>query len=250
MKRLEISYDTEINYSNIDSDSLIKPVEIARLFQNVFLTQDRLMKKDGTRDDSGWILLNYDLNIYEYPAIGRKVKVTTYPYSFNRFYGNRIFLLRDEEGKILAEAKSKWLLVDKTNFRIKRVTKEIAAEFGDFGLEKGRGFEVDSLRDDLLEKSEEKKLAVRHDDIDFNNHVNNTVYFSVFYDFTSEELLEKYRPYKIQVMYKKQVLLDDDAVVRCAEYEQDGQLYSEYEILTEGALCTTIKVLWKKKDED
>lgn len=247
--KLYIEKQVEINYSHIDADSLVKPVEIARLFQNLFLYQDRLMALDGTRDDSGWILLNYDLNIYRYAQIGEKVKVATYPYSFNRFYGNRIFLMKDENEEILAEAKSKWLFVNKKTFKIKRVTEDIAREFGDFPLEKGRGFEVDSLKSELIEKAAPEDLMIRHDDIDFNGHVNNTVYFSVFFDFTPKEILESYKPYKIQIMYKKQILLEDAPVVRTVQYEEDSQLYTEYEISSDEGVFTTIKVLWRINED-
>ena len=245
--RIVVRNETEVSYSAVDRENLMKPVEAARIFQNLFLEQDRIMNTKGTEDETGWILLNYDMNIYSYPSIGDRVTAVTYPYSFNRFYGNRIFILEDEKGEILVEAKTRWLFVDRSTLSIKRVTPEIAGDFGDFGIDRGRGFTVEALKEDLLSEAEGKPLSVRHDDIDFNSHVNHTVYFSLFYDYTPIEILEAFRPYKIQIMYKKQLLEGDSPEVRSIQYLEDLQQYTEYEIIEGEDVCTTIKVLWKKR---
>lgn len=241
--RLYVKREVDINYSNVGENNLIKPVEIARLFQDMFLLQDRLMNLKPNEKDTAWILLNYDMNIYRYARIGEKVEVITYPYSFNRFYGNRMFLMKDERGEIIAEAKSKWLYVDRTNLKIKRITADVMKDFGDFKTEKGRGFEIDDVRLEELKDAERRPFSPRHDDIDFNSHVNNTVYFSLFYDYTPAEILENYKPYKIQVMYKKQILLGETVFVNTLCYEDDGQRYTEYLIHDGKDANTTVKVL-------
>jgi len=251
MKKLK-SYITEnhrIKYSNVDNNNMLKPMEIARWFQDIFLRQDEILGIKRTSDFT-WILLNYDMNIYHYGKVGDKVKVETYPYSFNRFYGNRMFFLKDENDNILVEAKTRWLLVEKDTFKIKKVTKEIAEVYDLSEIEKGRGFEVDNIDDNIFKDVKEEKLSIRRCDLDINNHVNNTLYFSYFYDYIDENILDEYIPYKIQITYKKQITLNDKPLIYTKNIIEDKQFYTNVKICNENnEVYTMIKILWKKKNE-
>lgn len=246
------SYITEkhrIKFSNVDNFNRLKPMEAARWFQDIFLKQDETLGIDRTSDLT-WILLNYDMNIYHFGKIGDNITVETYPYSFNKFYGNRIFLLKDENGKILIEAKTRWLFVEKDTFKIRKVTKEIANVYDIEDIEKGRGFDVDKIDDELFNNVEYKPLQIRHCDLDTNNHVNNALYFSYFLDYVDEDVLSNYLPYKIQVTYKKQITINDKPIVYSKDTIEDGQKYTNIKICSkENEIYTLIKILWKKKDE-
>lgn len=251
MKQLK-SYITEnhrVKYSNADNNNMLKPMEAARWFQDIFLRQDEVLGIERTSDFT-WILLNYDMNIYKYGKIGDKVKIETYPYSFNRFYGNRMFFLKDENDNVMIEAKTRWLLVEKDTLKIKKVTKEIAEVYDLHEIEKGKGFEVDNIEDKVFSDVEKKPLQIRRSDLDINNHVNNTLYFSYFYDYIDKEILDKYIPYKIQLTYKKQITIDDEPYVYTKDIVEDGQYYTNVKICNDkNEIYTLIKILWKKKDE-
>lgn len=244
-----IKEEQRIKFSNVDNNNRLKPMEAARWFQDIFLKQDETLGIDRTSDFT-WILLNYDMNIYKYGKIGDKVSVETYPYSFNKFYGNRILLLKDQEGNILIEAKTRWLFVEKDTFKIKKVTKEIANVYDLKDIEKGRGFDVDKIDDEIFNDVPSLPLQIRHCDLDTNNHVNNALYFSYFFDYVDEDVLENYLPYKIQVTYKKQITIHDKPVVYSKDTIEDGQKYTNIKICNkDNEVYTLIKVLWKKKDE-
>lgn len=236
-----------IKYSNVDNNNMLKPMEAARWFQDIFLKQDEVLGIERNGDFT-WILLNYDMNIYEYGKIGDKIKIETYPYSFNKFYGNRMFFLKDMDDNILIEAKTRWLLVEKNTFKIKKVTKEIAEVYDLHEIDRGKGFDVDKIEDSLFDNIESKKLNIRQSDLDINNHVNNTLYFSYFYDFIDNEILTKYQPYKIQVTYKKQIKIDDKPKVYTKNVIDNGQLYTNIKICSDNNdKYTLIKILWKRK---
>lgn len=247
MEKLK-SYITEkhtVKYSNLDENGRLKPMEIARWFQDIFLKQDEVLDIDR-HNPLTWVLLNYDLNIYKYPKSGDNIQIETFPYSFNRFYGNRMFYLKNENEEILAQAKTRWLFVEKEELKIKRITDDVVKVYCLDKIEKGKGFEVDKINDDLFKDAIKHKLMIRYDDLDINHHVNNSLYFSYFYDYTDNEILKKYIPYKIQITYKKEIKLNNEPFVYVKNTIEDDQIYSYYKICDkDNNIFTLIKVLWK-----
>ena len=117
-----------------------------------------------------------------------------------------------------------------SRFKIRKVTKEIANVYDIEDIEKGRGFDVDKIDDELFNNVEYKPLQIRHCDLDTNNHVNNALYFSYFLDYVDEDVLSNYLPYKIQVTYKKQITINDKPIVYSKDTIEDGQKYTNIKI--------------------
>ncbi len=246
-KIVKIREKHRVSYSHVDENKKVTPHNMARWMQDIFLKQDDILDID--RDDElAWILLSYDLNIYKYPVLSDEITVTTYPYSFNRFYGNRIFTIENSDGEIIIEAKTKWLLVSKESFSIKQLNKDIIKTYGFDELEKGKGFQIDAIDEEVFDAVEGKKLFIRHDDIDINSHVNNTVYFSYPFDYIDRDILKKYEIYKIQILYKDSIRIDTDCDLYSVTKEEDEQMVTYIKIAKGDKLYTTIKILWKERD--
>lgn len=234
------------SYSHIDKYNNVTLQNMARWMQDIFLRQEDMLNINMD-SNLAWILLSYDLNIYKYPKLGDEIVVTTYPYSFNRFYGNRIFTIENDSGEIVAEAKTKWLLVKKDTFAIKQISKDIAKSYGLEKIEKGKGFQIDTIDDEVFMGIIGEKLNIRYDDIDFNSHVNNTVYFSYPFDYIDRDILRDYEVYKIQIMYKDSIRIDTDCDVYAITKEEDNQKVTYIKISKEDKIYTTIKIIWKEK---
>ncbi len=237
----------KVNYSNIDRDENITLSEMAKLFQNLFLKQDEVYNIEKNPKYS-WIILNYDMNITRYPKYEEEIILKTYPVSFNKFYGNRIFLAEDKNGEVLIEAKTKWVLIDNEKKMIKTLDSDIIKNYGFEEIVRGSGYGVDKIEEDIFSNGEEYPLITRYTDIDLNQHINNTIYFSYIYDFVDRDILKKYQVKNIQINYKKGVVEDVDCKVKVArQRDESNNLYSYFKIHSEDAVHTYIKVLWEEK---
>lgn len=250
-KPLRVIEEQMLKYSDVDRDRKMTLPALARWCQDIFLKQDEMLEVSQSQNTKyGWVVLNYDLNIYKYPRFGDVVIVETYPDSFNRFYGNRIYLLKSKSGEVLAEAKTKWILIEVESMKIVRLTPEIVEIYGIHEISKGKGFEIDNVSSENFDGAVSKKLPVRYHDIDLNNHVNNTIYFSYVYDYVDREILDNYDVYKIQILFKNGITLESNPNVSAiTRTEEDKQLYTYLKIEDSDTLYTTIKVLWKQKED-
>ena len=55
-----------------------------------------------------WVLSSWQFIVKRYPALFEKIRISTWPYAFKRFLGNRNFTMEDENGELIAYANSLW----------------------------------------------------------------------------------------------------------------------------------------------
>lgn len=122
----------------------------------------------------GWVLNRWVLSVEKYPMLGEKVVVETWPSSFERFYGNREFFIKDGTDSIIARAFSVWIFFDLN----KRRPVRIPPEFGDsYGINSERALKQPfKIQDEFFKAEYSCNFTVRRCDIDTNSHVNNVRY--------------------------------------------------------------------------
>ena len=60
----------------------------------------------------GWMLMRFGLTMHTYPRNGQTIKVITYPTFVEKFFVYRDFRVLADDGVLLAEANSTWLVFD------------------------------------------------------------------------------------------------------------------------------------------
>ncbi len=146
---------------------------------------------DKMRAEQGFafIFTKMNIKVTRLPKSKESVTLTTWCSGLKGVRFTRNYVLRDENGEILTEAKAEVTTIDLVSRKIVR-PREI------------KGFE-DFLYNETLENHCEypKKLtivgenaelqsrSVRFSDIDFNGHVNNTVYADMAFDALPSELV-------------------------------------------------------------
>jgi len=100
----------------------------------------------------------------------------------------REYKITDAEGNLCAEAATAWVMIDPVTGKIKKgvVPDRMPAVDEQSGI--AAAFK-ERFSEDGAELLGER--VVRFSDIDYNNHVNNTVYIDIATDFVPKEFLEK-----------------------------------------------------------
>ena len=151
-----------------------------------------------------WILNRWHLQMDQYPKLGEKVILETWSSRFERFYGRREFLIRNEQEDIIGRATSLWIFC---NIATKRPCR-IRPEFGEaYGLDPMRAIEdpFDPLDAIGVGAGEgEQEFSVRRSDIDTNGHVNNANYLQWMLEVVPEDIYKNHQLASLEIQYKKE----------------------------------------------
>lgn len=229
------TFDSRVRYSETDEKGFLSIAGIVDYFQDTstFQSEDlglgvKYLRSSGVL----WVMSAWQIVIHEYPELGEKITVGTFPYQFKGFMGMRNFFLDDAQGRRLVEANSIWSLMDVNKGIPVRLTKEMEERYV---LEEKLPMEYAPRK--ITVPSEGRRMeafAVGRQHLDSNHHVNNGQYIHMAMDY----LPDNFEIGQMRAEYKKQALLHDVIVPEvCAEGElvtvslctQDGGAYAVVE---------------------
>lgn len=213
---MKFSFDSRVRYSEIGEDRRLTLNGILNYFQDcttfhseaVGLGMDFLEKKGQL-----WVLSAWQIVVNRYPEMGEGIKISTWPYAFKRFMGNRNFTMEGQDGEMLAYANSIWTYIDvQTGHPVNVGEEQIKA----YELEEKLEMDYASRKILLPETAEcFPSFSVRPHHLDANHHVNNGQYVSM----AQEYLPADFRIKQMRAEYKKQAVLDDVIVPKVHQEE-------------------------------
>lgn len=204
-----------ISISEVDRQHVLKPAVLLNFLQDMAAKSidkighqyswDELCKKN-----LGWFLIRYRIEFDNYPVGLDRIKIQTE----NRGV-QKISAYRDFEGvnpvtnERLFRAVSSWFIVNLENKSVVNISQEYP-EFIKFEKRED-DLQLKKLKP-IDEFDFEKNFHVRYDDLDFNGHVNNTVYVTwameaLDYDFRSSHNLKA-----LDIYFKQEVRYGDDII--------------------------------------
>ena len=158
-----------------------------------------------------WMLLNWKIKFFIKPCWNTELLVKTWARSFSKVSSNRDFTVYDNNNNLVAKATSKWVLIASEKFTPVKLTEEIRNTFGEYN---SSVFDTEVI--DKEKEPESSKFVydyqIKRRDIDTNHHVNNLYYLDFAYDTLPKDFWEVSFD-NIEIIYKKQIRLDD--TIKC-----------------------------------
>lgn len=215
-----------VRLSETDQDGVLTLFHLINYLQDssTFHAEEVDMGLAWSREKNlAWILASWQLHIREFPRMGDRLIVKTWPYSFRGFLGGRNYSIERESGELLVTANSEWVLMDMKANRPARVQKSLVEAFDqeeklqeDFGPRKialaGEG-------------TEREHFSIQEYHLDTNHHVNNGQYIRMAENYLEEGFL----PVHFRAEYKKQAYLGDEVVPKVCKVEGGYQISLETE---------------------
>ena len=176
---------------------------------------------DMEKTQKFWMVISWHLEVIKRPKFGDTITIHTWSKFCKKLFAYRDFEIFDEKGELIATAGSKWVLVNRINNCVEKVSDEV--------LEKYEGESEKSSTDiSLLDKLKEPKeysniikYEIRREMIDINGHVHNLNYLDLARFAFPENIYEKEFS-KIDIMYKKEIKLGE--IVKCC-YSNEGNIH-------------------------
>lgn len=204
-----------VSIAETDCCHKVKPVVIFNYMQDLAAKSIDKYDKNFSCEELlkkglGWFLIRYRIEFDSCPKDVKDLLVKTECRGASKMTTFRDFEVYDNStGERILRAGSSWLIVDLNNKSVVNISQaypqflSFEKRDDDLVLQKLRS--IDSV-------DFEKEFSVRYDDIDMNNHVNNTVYITwaletLGYDFrTSHDLKSLDIYFKHEVKYGDKVL--------------------------------------------
>ena len=200
------TWDSRVRFSEIGEDKRLTLDGILNYFQDssTFHSEDVGNGMDVVENlKRVWVLSSWQIVVNEYPKIGDRIKLGTWPYDFNRFLGGRNFIMYGEDGRVLAYANSLWTYLNSENGRPARVDDRILELYK---LEPKYDMEYADRKIALPEEMESQKpLTIEVYHLDTNHHVNNGQYVKM----AGAYLPQDFEIAQMRAEYKKSALLGD-----------------------------------------
>lgn len=201
------SIESRIRYSETDNNEELTLPAVIDYFQDVaiFHSEDigaggRALKEDG----QAWVLCSWQIEIIRLPQYADRVRISTKPYEFRSFVGNRNCMITDLDGNMLVKANSIWAFMDMINLRPVTVPEKVRERFG---LEEKLEMDYKPRRIAIPDEGGEllPPIVVERQHLDSLGHVNNGQFVKLALSVSVRETPAK----NIRVEYKTQAHLGD-----------------------------------------
>lgn len=196
-----------------------------------------------------WVFYKYDITVHKYPKYREKLNVTTIPVGFKKFYAFRKYIIKNEEGEVLAEALALFFLINIERRRPARILKEQYEFYGENG-DMDKALDMDKI--EKIEKEDYyKEFQIRYSDIDSNSHVNNVKYIEWAMESVPEDVIKDHEISRIKIMFEKETTYGNKIHVSAQIKEEDGELITLHKITNlEGEELTLLEAHWRKISEE
>lgn len=237
-----------IRYSETDNRGNLKVVSLFDHFQDVGSEHAALMGISALHlraQDYTWVMLKYNVRIHRLPVWNETVTIKTWRYSHKNLYELREFDILDSQGNLLVKALSSWVMMNFTSrkpVRLDRFIPPILME-GRFPVE-----DDFSRLDPLKEYDRELPFRVRMQDIDFNNHVNNSVYIGWAVEAVPEDVHRDFRLAQVEITYLDEISYGHiiSSRIKADSHNGDAVFFHSIACGDTPAELTRLKTVWKK----
>lgn len=167
-----------------------------------------------------WMIYKWKIKIKRYPRSHEKIKIKTWASGFRNINAFREFEIYCGDEKIL-EASAIFLLIDLENRKPIKIPEGIAKIYG---CNDNRIFKsIKRINEpENLEILNRFSYRILQADLDFNDHVNNSVYLELIYEAMDKDLSQvKFK--EISVNYINELKLGDEIIID--SYREEDRFY-------------------------
>lgn len=235
--------DYVIRSYECDKNGFLRLVTLMNIFQDI---ADSHASELGVgmdycqKNGFAWVGANYHIKISSYPKFHQKIIVQSWPSAEKKLGAYRDFLVTDEKGNEIICASSQWILID---FAKKRPLS-LHDNLPQYTIINERALETDfSKIENISHPDSSTEFRIRFDDIDFNNHVNNSIYLLWATEAVDAQYRLSHLPQEIEISFKKEALLGDNISV-ITQYSGNETLHSIIS-LQDNRELSRLKIFWK-----
>ncbi len=169
--------------------------------------------KDMKKENIYWVLSRLHVRMNRYPVMDQPVRIETWPKGTSGLFYLRDYRMLSEEGSLLAEATSAWLILDGSTGRPKK-----AEPGGRFQYYKVDGkHAIKEVPDKLPSIQEPDDIIIQtagYSDLDINRHVNAVKYIEWIQDTYPLAIYDANNVKEFQINYQSETRFGENIEIR------------------------------------
>ncbi len=204
-----------------DARGLVRPVALLNYLQDAagyHAGRLGLSVVDLGKRNMTWVLSRYHVLIHRYPALGAQLEVVTWPSGKLGYFAIRDFEVSDGGGPVLS-ATSSWMVIDLEKKQAVKVEDVVGPRYP---VEKRALDDPFASLPVLSARESEVRFRVETGHLDWNRHVNNSVYIQWALEGVPPDLLMSRRPMELEVSYRAEAFYGDE-VLSAAQRVPEGE---------------------------
>jgi len=190
-----------------------------------------------------WVLYKQVIKITEWPLWGDEIVLKTWPSAVDKLMCYREFEIYSSEEKLIGKVSTSWIVINLENRRPLRTSK-----YYDLPQTEWKDVNFPELIKSKLTTDKESELIreykVRLQDIDVNNHVNNTRYIDWALDYYKPEFLKKHKLLSAELQFQMEAVYDDEILL---ETVLSSETKHDHIIKREDKILVFIRLEWERK---
>ena len=219
----QYTFDSRVRFSEVDHTKRMTLPGIINYFQDcsTFQSEDCGVGLEFLKNEHrAWLVSSWRIIADQYPRLGDRVQIVTWPYASKGIYGYRNFAILDKEGNYLVKASSVWFMCSTDTLLPVRVREEDVAPYGaeEPPLEMGEAPRKIALPQTFIQG---EPVTINRYHIDTNHHVNNAQYIEIARQASGMQG----RIRELRAEYKKAAVLGDVMIPRVSAME-NGHILS------------------------
>lgn len=221
MNKLFTSIEKEIEFIDVDFMNECRLSKVFQWFSKIAMANAEQIGLWYTKlqEQYGWVVTKQSLHLDEPIRCGDKVKLETIPGKASRVIFPRYYFVTRDDGNVIGKCSSIWTLIDIDKRRIVMPRKI------------GLGYDSENAKM-LLEEPEDidtsvdfefiETRQVRYSDVDYNQHMNNTMYIDWALDLIDIDYHREKFICDASIQYKKEIMPKEN--VKLYKFEKDQQI--------------------------
>jgi len=199
-----------VRYAETGIAGKLKPVSIFNYFQDIaseHTAELGVSAWDLLPKGLAWVVFRYQLEIHKYPLWNDRLIIRTWRYPCQKLYELRVYEIYDDQKNLMIEAKSSWILTNLNTKKPVRIDRRLPAD-----LLTDHQVKIDNnliALDPIGSIDATRMFQIRMHELDFNRHVNNSVYAIWALESVPPDILTSFRPKRIILNYIGESLYGD-----------------------------------------
>lgn len=176
----------------------------------------------GKNYDACFVLTRMVVRMYFYPHSSDVVVMNTWPGPKPRLVFPRYFTFETENGRLIGEAVSQWVLLNRTTRSILKPS-ECPVDTPDTSHIQVP-FEIERPDYSFDPEATTERMPV-YSDLDYNGHVNNARYIEWIMDLFSQEHFTRNETAEIDIKYEKEIKFGNKVLMDYRYDENNGSFF-------------------------
>lgn len=237
-----------IRYSETGTNGRITCQNILNYFQDIGSDHAGVLgisALDLIKNNLAWVIYELQLCVLDYPLWDTPLVLSTWRYPYRKLYEIRAFEGKNNHDKVLFTGKCAWVMIHLDKKKPVRLDKHLPETLLNNYIEIDPHFEAipPPKKHDCVQD-----LSVRMHHLDFNQHVNNTIYLQWALENVPENIQTQLLPAQVDIRYTGDALLGDRLKCFGQKIDQEPTYIHQMMHLEKNTELTRIQTKWKAFD--